>query len=206
MAKPVMRWRSGRGSVDAEGSENACRGRGSGFVMQSAIGSSRLLWRIQRAALHSRAPQGSPPAARFWTISGQPLAVAFTRFHQLTGDIMKTTDSRLVFPLRAALGVALIFWAFAGVHEVSANPKIRQAFFSVYPSAVGTQLDSLPSKSGHCGACHWDFNGGGSRNPYGVSIQNIIKSFPNSEAMPCTRCATWIRMWTPSRARSKSPT
>ncbi|HXV13760.1 MAG TPA: FlgD immunoglobulin-like domain containing protein [Candidatus Krumholzibacteria bacterium] len=50
------------------------------------------------------------------------------------------------------------------------NP-IRNAFFSVYPSAVGTRLDNLPSNSGHCGACHFDFDGGGPRNPYGSAIE-----------------------------------
>ncbi len=53
-----------------------------------------------------------------------------------------------------------------------AKPPIRAAFFSVYPSAVSSTLDNLPSKAGHCGVCHYDFNGGGTRNPYGIAVGN----------------------------------
>jgi hypothetical protein len=53
-----------------------------------------------------------------------------------------------------------------------ARPNIRQSFFNVYPIATNTALDNLPSKAGHCGVCHYDFNGGGTRNPYGVAIGN----------------------------------
>lgn len=53
-----------------------------------------------------------------------------------------------------------------------AKPPIRAAFFSVYPSAVGTGLDNLPSHAGHCGVCHYDFSGGGTRNPYGIAVGN----------------------------------
>ncbi len=55
-----------------------------------------------------------------------------------------------------------------------ANPKIRSTFFSIYTNAVGTQLDNLPSRSGHCGVCHYNFQSGGDPwNPYGQSIRNI---------------------------------
>jgi hypothetical protein len=57
-----------------------------------------------------------------------------------------------------------------------ARPPIRKAFFNVYPSAVGSRLDDLPSNSGHCGVCHFDFNGGGPRNPYGLAVQVAIAS------------------------------
>ena len=50
------------------------------------------------------------------------------------------------------------------------NP-IRNAFFGAYPSAETTQLDDLPSNAGHCGVCHFDFDGGGARNPYGLGIE-----------------------------------
>jgi hypothetical protein len=53
-----------------------------------------------------------------------------------------------------------------------ARAPIRSTFFTTYPAAVGTQLDNLPNKAGHCGVCHFDFNGGGTRNPYGLAIQN----------------------------------
>ena len=65
------------------------------------------------------------------------------------------------------LWLALMLFAVSPAH---AKKPIRDAFFSAYPSAVGTRLDTLPSKAGHCGVCHYDFNGGGTRNPYGVAV------------------------------------
>jgi len=58
--------------------------------------------------------------------------------------------------------------------DAQARPPIRKAFFSVYSAEVGSRLDDLPSNSGHCGVCHYDFNGGGPRNWYGVSVQVAI--------------------------------
>lgn len=71
-----------------------------------------------------------------------------------------------------ALSVALLLWALPS----SARPPIRRAFFNDYPSATGTQLDDLPSNSNHCGVCHYDFDGGGPRNPYGLAVQVAINS------------------------------
>ena len=53
----------------------------------------------------------------------------------------------------------------------SARPPIRSDFFSTYPIAVGSRLDDSPSNSHHCGVCHYDFNGGGPRNPFGLGIE-----------------------------------
>lgn len=50
------------------------------------------------------------------------------------------------------------------------NP-IRRNFFDAYPQAVGSVLDTVPSRQGHCGVCHFDFSGGGPRNPYGLAVQ-----------------------------------
>jgi hypothetical protein len=67
---------------------------------------------------------------------------------------------------------------------VQARRPIRSTFFSIYPQASGTQLDNLPSNSGHCGVCHFDFNGGGPRNPYGLGVEIGIKSgLSNTEAI-----------------------
>jgi hypothetical protein len=57
-----------------------------------------------------------------------------------------------------------------------ARPPIRVAFFSTYTNAVGSKLDSLSTKAGHCGACHYDFNGGGTRNPYGAAVEVVYNS------------------------------
>ncbi len=65
--------------------------------------------------------------------------------------------------------------------QVHGRAPIRSTFFALYTNAIGTVLDTVPSKPGHCGVCHYDFNGGGTRNPYGLAIQNA--GFPlNQEA------------------------
>ncbi len=63
---------------------------------------------------------------------------------------------------------------------VQAKNPIRQSFFNTYTNAIGSKLDNLPSKPGHCGLCHYDFNGGGARNPYGAAIES--QSGLNTEA------------------------
>jgi hypothetical protein len=74
---------------------------------------------------------------------------------------------------RALVFLAVLVSAllFLSVATLQARPPIRSAFFTVYPNAVGTQLDNLPSNTGHCGVCHFDFNGGGPRNPYGLAVE-----------------------------------
>ncbi|MCK6455614.1 MAG: hypothetical protein L6Q92_03675 [Phycisphaerae bacterium] len=62
----------------------------------------------------------------------------------------------------------------------AARNTYRAAFFTEYPGAVGTPIDTVPSRPGHCGVCHYDFNGGGSRNPYGVRVGQVIGSYPNN--------------------------
>jgi len=76
--------------------------------------------------------------------------------------------------------VLAAFTILAVVAATFARPNIRDAFFSEYPNAVGTPLDSVPSHAGHCGVCHYDFSGGGLRNPYGVRLGEVIGGFPNN--------------------------
>ena len=76
-------------------------------------------------------------------------------------------------PLLALAGSAAALLLLAlGPSTAPARPAIRQGFFNAYPNAVGSRLDSVPSKAGHCGVCHYDFNGGGPRNAYGEGIFN----------------------------------
>jgi hypothetical protein len=63
-----------------------------------------------------------------------------------------------------------------GVWSTQARAPIRQAFFSTYTNAVGSKLDSLSTKPGHCGVCHYDFNGGGTRNPFGSAVEAAYNS------------------------------
>lgn len=66
--------------------------------------------------------------------------------------------------------------------DASGRPNIRDAFFAVYPNAVGSPIDTVPSHPVHCGVCHYSFNGGGPRNPYGVRVGQVIGGFPNTNA------------------------
>jgi hypothetical protein len=84
----------------------------------------------------------------------------------------------------AAGAFSVVFALMISDDDASARRPIRSTFFSIYPEAVGTQLDNLPSNSGHCGVCHLDFNGGGPRNPYGLSIEVGIKNgLTNTQAI-----------------------
>jgi len=49
--------------------------------------------------------------------------------------------------------------------------SLKNAFMRVYPSAVNSILDDVPSRNDHCGVCHFDFSGGGTRNPYGEAVK-----------------------------------
>ncbi len=86
----------------------------------------------------------------------------------------------LVIAFTTAFGLGLCphpWW----VRNADARPPIRAAFFVVYPTAVGSRLDNLPSISSHCGVCHYRFTGGGTRNPYGAAVEAAIAQFPNSD-------------------------
>ncbi len=74
--------------------------------------------------------------------------------------------------LAVVLGLCLLGGWLAMPDEALARRPIRAAFFTVYPSAVGTILDNAPSQAGHCGLCHYDFLGAGPRNPYGIAVGN----------------------------------
>lgn len=90
---------------------------------------------------------------------------------------MRRVPPGLIVCVVAALVVALATTA-------SARRPIRNAFFALYPVADGTQLDDLPSNSGHCGVCHFDFNGGGPRNPYGLGVQvGLNNGLSNEQAI-----------------------
>jgi len=86
---------------------------------------------------------------------------------------------RTLVPVLCAILVASLFSLSA-----NARPPIRSAFFTEYPNAVGTQLDNLPSNAKHCGVCHFDFDGGGPRNPYGLAIEvRINNGMTNTQAI-----------------------
>jgi hypothetical protein len=76
----------------------------------------------------------------------------------------------------ALAGAAL----FALPGEAQARNNIRDAFFDVYPGAVGTPIETVPSFNNHCGNCHYAFGGGGPRNPYGQLLESALENFPNN--------------------------
>ena len=55
--------------------------------------------------------------------------------------------------------------------QAQARNPYRKAFFQAYPGAKNSVLDSVPSHAGHCGVCHYDFSGGGTRNPFGLAVE-----------------------------------
>jgi len=68
----------------------------------------------------------------------------------------------------------LTIWLTGG--EAQARNPYRKAFFQAYPSAKGSVLDDVPSHSGHCGVCHYDFGGSGPKNPYGTAVEGTDRS------------------------------
>ena len=75
---------------------------------------------------------------------------------------------------RFIVAVVLVI-CFISEQSQARNPY-RKNFFDAYPSAVGTRLDTLPSNAGHCGVCHYDFDGGGARNLYGQAVEATDRS------------------------------
>lgn len=88
---------------------------------------------------------------------------------------------RLPLTLIACIVLAVFLGSIA---SVQARNPIRRTFFDTYPVAAGTQLDDLPSNPGHCGVCHFDFDGGGPRNPYGLSVEvGLNNGLTNQQAI-----------------------
>jgi len=79
-------------------------------------------------------------------------------------------------------GLVLMAGLILSIGTADARPAIRLSFLNAYPVAVNTRLENLPTKPGHCGVCHLDFNGGGTRNFYGVRLGQVIGNFSNNDA------------------------
>jgi hypothetical protein len=79
------------------------------------------------------------------------------------------------------LGVGAFVLLPIGMDHAMARPNIRDAFFAVYPDAVGTTIETVPSQPNHCGVCHYEFTGGGPRNPYGARLENELPNWPNNQ-------------------------
>lgn len=81
---------------------------------------------------------------------------------------MQRRNSRLV---SGSMLFAGLLAALVAAESASAFPTYRTNFFAAYPEAVGTRLDNLPSRAGHCGVCHFSFSGGGPRNLFGQAVE-----------------------------------
>jgi hypothetical protein len=80
----------------------------------------------------------------------------------------------------SCMAVLLLLLLLIQPAALQARPNIRDAFFAAYPSAVGSVLDGVPSHMGHCGVCHFDFSGGGTKNFYGNAILNTGQALNNA--------------------------
>lgn len=72
---------------------------------------------------------------------------------------------------RISLALASALALYLVVSAAEARNPYRRAFFNVYPQVVGSRLDVRLSGTQHCGVCHYDFNGGGARNLYGLAVE-----------------------------------
>lgn len=82
--------------------------------------------------------------------------------------------------------IALLLLLLAGLlfrpRPVEGRPTIKQSFFNVYTPAAGSRLDDVTSRPDHCGVCHYDFSGGGTRTPYGVRLGQVLGNYSNNDA------------------------
>jgi hypothetical protein len=94
--------------------------------------------------------------------------------------------SRLSVTLRGAphlctaIFILALIASWGSTSPALARNNIRDAFFDVYPGAIGTPIETVPSQVGHCGMCHYEFTGGGPRNPYGVLLETALPGFPSN--------------------------
>ena len=77
-------------------------------------------------------------------------------------------DTKLIFSL-------CVLFAFISSGLFARTPY-RRNFLNAYKSANNTRLATLTSNSKHCGVCHYDFDGGGPKNPYGVAVEATDRS------------------------------
>ena len=75
----------------------------------------------------------------------------------------------------------MLGFGLAGPEFAMGHSNYKNAFLAEYPSAIGSRLDTLPSRPNHCGLCHYSFVGGGTRNAYGNRFNAVRGSFSNNE-------------------------
>ena len=81
---------------------------------------------------------------------------------------------------RLVAGTAALCAVLLSTQAAQARQNIRAAFFDVYADAVGTVIETVPSQPNHCGVCHYEFTGGGTRNPYGALLEQALPNFQSN--------------------------
>ncbi len=84
---------------------------------------------------------------------------------------LNTTGKTIVVSFKCLIALIFALTVLITTEQARARNPYRKAFFQAYPQAKGSVLDNVPSHAGHCGVCHFDFSGGGTRNPYGLSVE-----------------------------------
>jgi len=86
-------------------------------------------------------------------LAGEPASDSFSYFSQEDKDmkIHVLNESLRNSNSTSCRCASWLLVLMLGVTTAPARNQIRQAFFQNYPSAVGSVLDTVPSKPGHCG-------------------------------------------------------
>ena len=79
-----------------------------------------------------------------------------------------------------ALLIGLMITGGLSLREAQARPEYRDAFYAVYPGAVGTTIETVGSQPNHCGVCHYEFTGIYMRNPYGVKVHEALNFYTDT--------------------------
>jgi len=93
---------------------------------------------------------------------------------------MNTPEANLRIKSGRLAVAGLVLLALSAA-TATAKQEYRNAFFAVYPSAVGSAIETVPSQTNHCGVCHYRFTGGGTRNPFGALVEATLPGFPNTD-------------------------
>jgi len=87
---------------------------------------------------------------------------------------MKSTRAPLCRPLAGFAGLGFSLGLVLALSTpCGARQNIKDAFMSVYPNAVNSVLNNVPSRQNHCAVCHFDASGGKTRTPYGEAIFKV---------------------------------
>jgi len=81
-----------------------------------------------------------------------------------------------------SLPLAVLLITFMTTTTAFSKNPYRKTFFNVYPSAKNSVIGKI-NNSDHCGVCHYDFDGGGPRNHYGLAVEVTDKSEAAIEAL-----------------------